>query len=156
MQLLIHNPLSTKLGRAWLSLWGAFCAHVADEAIFDFLSFYNPVVRWLRGEVPWLPLPLFTFERWLATLFIALSILLAASFWVSGGTRAARVLAMTFAIIMTLNAMGHAIGSLYWGLPMPGIWSSPLLLAGAGYIFYAVYEERRAEPDLRGPGTRPG
>jgi hypothetical protein len=52
-------------GIAWLALCIAFAIHVADEALTDFLSVYNPAVRAIRARFPFLPLPTFTFRVWL-------------------------------------------------------------------------------------------
>jgi len=40
----------------------AFGLHVVDEALTDFLSVYNPIVRAVRARLPFLPLPTFTFR----------------------------------------------------------------------------------------------
>ena len=48
----------------------ALSVHVADEALTDFLSVYNPAVEALRERLPWFPLPTFTFEGWLTGLIV--------------------------------------------------------------------------------------
>lgn len=48
-------------GWSWLALCAALAVHVADEALTDFLSVYNPIARAIRERVPFLPLPVFTF-----------------------------------------------------------------------------------------------
>ena len=36
-----------------------------DEALTGFLSVYNPTVIEIKGRLPWLPLPVYSFEVWL-------------------------------------------------------------------------------------------
>src|SRR5687768_18174694 len=64
---------------AWITLCGALAIHVADEALTDFLAFYNPAVISLREKYPRLPLTAFVFETWLALLVFAVVSLLARS-----------------------------------------------------------------------------
>src|SRR5256885_3873849 len=59
---------ASRLGVAWLALCGGLAIHVADEALTDFLSVYNPAVRAIRARFPFLPLPTFTFPVWLGGL----------------------------------------------------------------------------------------
>jgi hypothetical protein len=35
---------------------------------------------------------------------------------------------------MIANALGHIVGSIYFGRLIPGFWSSPLLLPAAVYV----------------------
>ena len=67
---------ASPFGRAWVALALALGLHVVDEATHDFLSVYNPTVRALRGRVPWLPLPTFTFPVWLGGLIAGVLLLL--------------------------------------------------------------------------------
>ena len=55
-------------GVAWLLLTITLAVHVVDEAVHDFLSTYNPIVRSVRERLPLLPLPTFSFGVWLAGL----------------------------------------------------------------------------------------
>jgi hypothetical protein len=59
------------LGRAWVALSVTLGAHVADEALTDFLSVYNPLVLAARERFGWFPMPTFTFGIWLAGLILA-------------------------------------------------------------------------------------
>ena len=43
-------------GWAWVALTLALAVHVADEALTDFLSVYNPTVEAIRARYPWVPL----------------------------------------------------------------------------------------------------
>jgi len=51
---------AVRQGWAWVALTLALAVHVADEALTDFLSVYNPTVEAIRAQYPWVPLPTFT------------------------------------------------------------------------------------------------
>lgn len=133
---------NARVGRAWLALCFALGAHVTDEALTGFLAVYNPTAMALREKLPWLPLPVFHFETWLAGLILAVLVLLALSVFVSRGARWTRPAAYALAIMMTANALGHTAGTLFgrtvasvpFPRPMPGFYSSPLLLAASIWL----------------------
>jgi hypothetical protein len=116
---------------AWIVLCVALAVHVADEALTDFLGFYNPVVMSMREKHPWLPLPLFVFETWLAWLIFAVVALVGASCFVWRGRWAMRPISHVFAGFMLLNGLLHIAGSIYLGYPMPGVYTSPLLIVAS-------------------------
>ena len=128
-----------KVGQAWLLLCGALAVHVADEALTGFLSVYNPTVLELRDTVPWLPLPVFDFESWLGGLIFAVVALSLLTPFVSQGRGWTRPAAYAFAFLMIGNSIGHTAGTIFgrtvasvqFPRPMPGFYSSPLLLASA-------------------------
>ena len=130
------------VGRGWLLLCLALGVHVADEAATGFLSVYNPTVEAIRTKLPWLPLPVFDFEMWITGLIIAVAVLLALSPLVFQGRRWTRPAAYALAAIMTANGLGHVIGtaagrtveSVTFPRPMPGFYSSPLLVAASIYL----------------------
>lgn len=119
---------------AWISLCGALAVHVADEALTDFLALYNPAVLSIRERYPFLPLTTFTFEGWLALLIFAIVALTAVSFFVWKGRWAMRPISYVFAGFMLLNGLLHIAGSFYVGTFMPGVYSSPLLLAASIFL----------------------
>jgi len=119
---------------AWITLCGALAIHVADEALTDFLAFYNPAVISLREKYPRLPLTAFVFETWLALLVFAVVSLLASSCFVWRGRWAMRPISHVFAGFMLLNGVLHIAGSIYLGTFMPGVYSSPLLIAAAVFL----------------------
>jgi hypothetical protein len=49
-----HMPI--RYMRAWLLLVGALAVHVLDEALTNFLDFYNPLVLSIRSQLPWFPM----------------------------------------------------------------------------------------------------
>lgn len=137
---------NARIGRAWLALCFALAVHVADEAATGFLDVYNPTVAAIRDSAPWLPLPVFRFETWIAGLVVAILLLAALSMFVVRGAGWTRPLAYAFAILMLVNAIGHAVGTLFgrtvetvrFSRPMPGFYSSPLLAAASIYLLYRL------------------
>lgn len=143
----------SRLGLAWVLLCIALALHVTDEALTNFLGVYNPTIIALRGRFPWWPMPVFTFRVWLSGLVIAIVLLLAVSPFVFRGARWMRPIAYIFAIIMLANGLSHTAGtifgrglvaSVHFARPMPGFYSSPLLLAGSIYLLWQL---RRTEPE---------
>lgn len=143
---------SRRLGLAWTLLCLALALHITDEALTGFLSVYNPTVAGIRVDLPWLPLPQFEFGPWLGGLIAAVAILLLLSRFVSRGARWTRPLAYVFALIMMLNAAGHTLGTVFgrtiesvqFARPMPGFYSSPLLLATSIYLLFQLRRSAKA------------
>ena len=137
-----------QLGIAWILLCLSLAVHVTDEALTDFLSVYNPTVIGFRAKLGFWPMPTFGFREWLTGLIVGVVILLALSPLVFRGDRWMRPFFYFFAIVMVLNGLGHTIGtilghtlpSIRFPRPMPGFYSSPLILAAA---IYALVQLRR-------------
>jgi hypothetical protein len=125
-------------GVAWVVLCVALAIHVSDEALTDFLSVYNPAVRAIRAQFPFLPLPTFTFPVWLGGLIAVTVLLFALSPAAFRGEPELRPGAYLFGIIMAGNGLLHLLGSVYMRRVMPGTWSAPLILAAAIYLLLAV------------------
>lgn len=127
---------------AWIALCLALALHVADEASTGFLSVYNPTVLALRKSRPWLPFPVFTFGVWLAGLVAAIVLLLCLSVFVLRGARWIRPAGYIFAVIMLVNGSAHIVGtirgrtvaSIRFPRPMPGFYSSPIVLLASIYL----------------------
>ena len=132
-----------RFGWAWVGLALALGVHVADEALTDFLSVYNPAVEAIRQRAPWVPLPTFTFAVWLAGLILLVSTLLLFSPYAFRGACFIVWLAYPLGVIMLLNGLGHFAGTICLGRPMPGVYSSPLLLAAAPYLLVQATKMRR-------------
>jgi len=116
----------------------ALAIHVIDEALTDFLSVYNPVVKALRQRWRFLPLPTFSFKVWLGGLIVALIFLFALSPFAFGGATWLAPLAYFFAAFMIINALQHIAASIYMRRFMPGTYSAPLLLVCATYLFVHI------------------
>lgn len=120
-----------KWGIAWVALVAAFALHVVDEATTGFLPLYNAVVSGWRESYDWVPLPVFTFDGWLAMLITVLLVLFALSPLAFAGKRGLRPLAWFFSIVMLANGIAHLAISAAMGEMMPGAWSSPVLIVAA-------------------------
>ena len=127
-----------KFGWGWIALTMALALHVTDEALTNFLSVYNPTVLAIRRRVTFLPLPTFTFRIWLTGLALGIILLLALSPFAFRETRWIIFAAYAFGFFMIANALQHIAGSIYMGRLMPGVYSSPLLLACSIYLLLSV------------------
>lgn len=124
-----------RFGMAWVAFALAVAVHVADEAAHDFLSTYNPSVRAIRARLPFLPLPTFTFRVWLALLTTAIFLALCLSPLAFRGNSWLRIASRPLGILVgILNAALHIGSSIYFHRWMPGVYSSPLLLAAAIFL----------------------
>jgi hypothetical protein len=121
-------------GFAWLALCLALAVHVADEALTDFLSVYNPVARTIRQRVPFLPVPIFCFGVWLGGLILGTILLLCLTPFAFQEASWMKPLSALFGVMMIGNALLHLTGSLYFRRALPGLISSPLLLASATFL----------------------
>jgi hypothetical protein len=115
----------------WLLLVAAASLHIFDEAITGFLPFYNELVPTIEERLGFTWLPTFAFTSWIAGLGTLILICLLLTMLVRRGGRTIRVICTAFGILMVLNALGHMLGSVYFGALLPGFWSSPLLLLAA-------------------------
>ncbi len=125
-------------GPAWVALCVAFGMHVVDEALTDFLSVYNPMVRALRARFPLLPLPTFTFRRWLTGLVLGVIVLASLTPFAYRDAGWMRPLAYVLGTVMVGNGLLHLVGSVYTKKALPGVYSAPLLLAAAVYLLASV------------------
>jgi hypothetical protein len=114
--------------------------HVADEAANDFLAVYNPSVVRIRERLPFLPLPTFTFEVWITGLAIAVGGALALSPFVFRRRTWMRVVVVILSALMILNGLAHLAGSIRTGSVMPGAYSSPILIAAAGWALSRAWK----------------
>ena len=130
-------------GTAWVLLTASLAVHVLDEAVNDFLGFYNPAVLSIRASLPWLPLPVFEFSTWLGLLILAVVALLLLSVLVFRGKWGMKPVACIYGGLMVANALLHGFLSLRHGQVLAGTWSSPLLLACSLYLLKST------------PGRRP-
>jgi hypothetical protein len=130
--------VNRRFGIAWVVFALAVAVHVTDEATHDFLSTYNSSVRTIRARLPFLPLPTFTFRIWLALLVAGVFLLLCLSALAFRGDTWLRIVSRPLSILVgVLNAALHIGSSIYFHRWMPGVYSSPLLLLAAMYLFAA-------------------
>lgn len=122
-------PMLTRWGIAWACLCAALALHVTDEAANDFLAFYNPVATEIQAVIP--IFPVFVFEDWLSALAAATSLLVLLTPLANAGAPVMRPLSCLFAAIMIGNSLMHIGASLWLSRLVPGVLSSPILLAAA-------------------------
>jgi hypothetical protein len=133
-----------QFGVSWLFFGYTLALHVLDEAGNNFLSVYNPNALAIRRILPFLPIPIFTFQTWIGSLSLALVLWLALTPLAFRGLKGLRWLAIPVAVLAGIgNALGHLLSSIYFGRFMPGVYSAPLiLLAGIGLLKSAVAKDR--------------
>lgn len=126
----------------WFALCAAVALHVCDEALTGFLSVYNPTVMEAHRRWSWFPMPTFTFSSWLGGLIIGVALAMLLTPLAAANRRGFRVVAWIFALLMFLNGLGHIAGTLagqtfpdiHFARPMPGFYTSPLLLAASVWL----------------------
>ena len=146
-----HRVRASRIRTAWLCLVGALALHVIDEASTGFLAVYNPTVQVLRDQLGWFPMSEFRFEAWAGGLAVFVILLALLTPIVERGLRPVRVVTVAFACLMVLNGLAHIAGtiagrtvaSVRFERPMPGFWSSPVLIAAAVVFILRVLEGDR-------------
>lgn len=128
---------------AWLLLVAALALHVVDEAITDFLGFYNPFILTIRSRLPWFPMPTFTFGMWLAGLVLLVVVLAVLTPAVRRGASGTRLASWALATIMLLNGCAHLSGSIYFRRWLPGTTSAPLLFVASILLMRRTVERGR-------------
>ncbi len=127
---------SRSFGPPWIALCLAMALHVTDEALTGFLNVYNPSAMAIRRRLG-LPFPpTFGFGEWLALLMGAFAVLLGLSPLAFRGHM--RWFAYAFAVIMLANGTAHIVSSMYFGRFMPGVYSSPVLLACSVWLIASL------------------
>lgn len=143
------DNLRNRWGLAWIAMTLALALHVTDEALTDFLPFYNHFILTVRDPIPWFPFPTFTFAAWLFGLIALIIALFALTPFVFRGRKWMRYISYTLGVIMVGNAIAHVSVSVYWGIWAPGVYSSPLVLATASYLILATRRANRGIPSTR-------
>ena len=138
-------PCPVRHAVAWVALCVALAVHVLDEALTGFLAVYNPAVLSITERLPWLPLPVFTYEVWLGGLIVAVIVLTSLTVFVLRGAPLMTPLSYVFGGLMLGNGLLHIAGSLQLGHPMPGVYSAPLLLGASVYLLFTVTRLRRSK-----------
>jgi hypothetical protein len=149
------TPTASSFGTPWRLLCLAFVMHVWDEAAHDFLSYYNSTVLALYGHFSWFPRVDMHVRTWLAALLVANLVLLVLTPWAYRNARWLRPLAYVFAGIQLLNGTGHVLAairgrtvpSVQFEGPAPGVYTAPLLVALAAYLFWALRKSRGRLPN---------
>ena len=132
---------------AWVFLALALGVHVADEAAHDFLSVYNPAVLAMRERIGFFPMPTFTFGVWLSGLIVLVLVLLAVSPLALRRSKGLAPIAYFLTVVMFFNGTGHVAGSIYMRDWAPGVYSSPLLMAGSIWLWVSLRRSSRSPAD---------
>jgi Protein of unknown function with HXXEE motif len=140
-----------RFGICWLFFGYTLALHVLDEAGHDFLSVYIPNALAIRRAVPFLPIPVFTFQSWIGSLALALTLLLAMTPLAFRGLKWVRGLAIPIAALVGIgNGLAHILSSLYMKRLMPGVYSAPLLLvSGTLLIRTALAKNQESDAVLK-------
>jgi len=133
-----------RFGLAWVALTLCLAAHVVDEALTGFLDVYNPIVQSMRARFPWFPMPVFTFDVWIAGLCLAVGVLFALSPLAYRQSPFLRVAAYPYAALMVLNGAAHLLGSVYLHRWAPGATTAPLLIASSLWLLAAAGSAQQA------------
>ena len=153
----VSSNLSSQAGVAWLAFCAALALHVTDEALTGFLSVYNPTILAFRPRGWWFP-PTFEFRTWLTGLVFGVAILFILTPFFFRGARWVRPIGYLLAVMIgILNALGHMTGtilghtlpSVRFSRPMPGFYSSPILLAASLYLLLRLREDSRVAGSSR-------
>jgi hypothetical protein len=128
--------------QTWFVLVSALAVHIVDEAVTDFLGFYNPLVQGIRSRIPWFPMPTFTFGVWLAGLIALVLLLALLGPVVRRGAAGTRLASWVLSGIMFLNGLGHLTGSLYFHRWLPGATSAPLLLVASVLLARSTWQRK--------------
>jgi hypothetical protein len=144
---MLHHAAIRRHAWAWVLLTFSLALHVADEALTDFLSFYNPMVTSIRDRVAWFPMPVFTSEVWIIGLITVVLLLFALSAFAFRGASWMAWLSYPYGVLMTLNGLGHMLGSVYFGRLLPGVYSSPILLVTSIWLLCCTVARQR-QPEI--------
>ena len=131
-------------GRPWLVLCVILAVHVADEAVTDFLGVYDPAVTRLNDHLGFTLLPTFTFPVWIGLLIFAVLGLLALTPLAYKARGGLVPVGYAFAVVMLINAVSHIGVSLSHREWISGVYTAPLSLAGAVYLWTSLRNLRRA------------
>ena len=115
--------------------------HVIDEAIFNFLPFYNSVVMNAKEKFSFFPFPDFTYQTWLSGLIILLIILYFLSIFAFQLKRWIIFSSLFFSVIMFLNGVLHIVASIYFNRPIGGVYSSPILIIASILLLWHAIKE---------------
>lgn len=141
-----------QFGGPWLAMCFGMALHTWDEAAHDFLAYYNATVLTLHGHFPWIPRMDWEFRSWLGTLIFINLVLFALTPFAYRNARWLRGVAYVVAGIQFMNGMvhiaatlrGYTVPSVRFDGPAPGVYSAPVLLVLAAYLFWSLRRSRKS------------
>ena len=133
-----------QFGVYWLFFGYTLALHVMDEAAHNFLAVYNPNAMAIRHALPFLPLPVFTFQSWIGSLALGLCLWLGLAPLAFRDPRWLRWIAIPVALLAGIgNALGHILSSIYFFRFMPGVYSAPLILVSGIVLLQSAWRSLR-------------
>jgi hypothetical protein len=129
---------------AWLFFALTLAVHVADEALHDFLSVYNPNALAIRARFPLIPIPTFTLKSFTITLGTAILFLLCLVPLAFRDSPRLQKIAVPLTVVAGIgNGLLHLLSSVYFSRWMPGSFSSPLVVASGIFLLSIALRSRR-------------
>lgn len=125
------------MGRPWLALCLALAVHVADEVSSGFLLAYGEAAEAVRKLLPFVPEPSVAVTLMLAASIGFVAVLTGLTPLAYRGVRGMRIALFWFVGLALANVVGHVGSSVLAGRWMPGVRSTPLLLAACVYAVVA-------------------
>lgn len=139
------GDIKQRFGICWLFFGYTVALHVLDEAGHNFLAVYLPNAHAIRRAAPFLPIPIFTFESWIGSLALGLTLWLLLTPLALQGQKWLRGVAIPVAMVVgILNGAAHIVSSIYMGRMMPGVYSAPLLLLSGTVLLRSAFEKSGA------------
>jgi len=134
----------SRLAQAWLALTFALTLHIVEGAIRDYLSFYNPLAMSLRDTLLWTWMPTFTLAAWLGGWTAILASLYGLTWFATYPARWVVWAAIAYAEVIFLFAAAKLGFAIYLEKAIPGVFTTPLLLAASAWLsLEAVFSLRR-------------
>ena len=139
------------LGFAWLLLCLSFAANILDDALNDFLGYYNATVLALYGHFSWFPRVDLGYQEWLVGMIAADAALLVLTPWAYRNSLLLRPIAYACSAIMLLDGLGiifasllgRTVPSVHFTGSAPGFYSSPLLLLASAFLLWRLRSSRK-------------
>jgi len=119
---------------AWLLMISVLGIHAFEESMTGFLPFYTQSVMTLRERLGFFPAPIFSYRVWFGGLITIIILCYFLTLFVARGGKVIRTVTTVFGVLMVGNALIHLVGSVYSGRVIPGMWSSPFILAAALFL----------------------
>ena len=146
MEMGLRSRNRGNFGFAWLLLSLSSAANILDDALNDFLGYYNATVLTLYGHFSWFPRIDLNFREWLIGAIVADAVLLLLTPFAFRNSRFVRPIAYIFSIIMLLigagtvlaSALGQTVPSVHFSGGAPGVYTSPLLLAASVLLLWQL------------------
>lgn len=134
----------SRLAQAWLALTVVLTLHVVEGAIRDYLSFYNPLAMSLRDTMLWTWMPTFTLAAWLGGWTAILASLYGLTWFAIYPARWVVWAAFFYGEVVWLFAAAKLGFAIYLEKPIPGVFTTPLLLIASTWLsLEAVFSLRR-------------